>query len=134
MQSVIYDKPSDRVRAFIRDYAFQLYGIQDAEALGPLVEIAFDRSKADNVRVQAATQLAKYAEVPTRSIEYDNGRGGDDELVVEVIGEVAIGQDTNSEPVVSTPTPASLVELPNAGREEGGERVAPEGGQGLDGT
>lgn len=124
MELVQYDKPVDRVRAYIRDYAKQLYGIENAQALSPLVEIAFDPSgnRRDSDRIRAATELARYSEVPTRSIEYAGGNSGPDiEVVVlgasEIKEPVIEGQYT--ERLEAETAPAAPVELPDEGREEG---------------
>ena len=124
MELVQYDKPVDRARAFMVEYAKQLFGINNASALAPLVEIAFDQAKPDNSRIQAARELLKYTEVPTRSIEYDGGKTGPD-LEVTVLGTCAIEAPAiydatlNSERLASATTSGSLVELSDGGREEG---------------
>lgn len=120
MEVIQYDKPTDRVRAFIRDYAKQLYGIENASALMPLIEIAFDQSAANNERIPAARELLKYSEVPTRSVEYDNGKG-DNDLGVEILGVCEIKEpDQDSQQMVSPSAPGQLVELHDDGREKGG--------------
>lgn len=121
MEVVQYDKPTDRVRAFIRDYAKQLYGIEDASALMPLVEIAFDGNAGNNERISAARELLKYSEVPTRSIEYDNGQG-DNELGVEILGVCEIVEPENKDPqqLASSSSSDSSVELHDEGREASG--------------
>lgn len=134
MEIVIHDKPVDRVRAFIRDYARELYGIDNASALAPLVEIAFDVAARHPERIRAASELLKYSEVPTRSIEYESGKNGPD-LEVTVIGAIGIeapvyGTANHSQQVVPEGAPSALVELSHDGGEEGGERVAPSGGEG----
>lgn len=123
MEIVQYDKPVDRVRAFIRDYAQQLYGIDNACALAPLVEVAFAPSGANmNVtnqeRISAARELLKYSEVPTRSVEYQGGNSGPD-LSVEILGACHIVQNEDSQSVEPTHTPDSYLELSHDGREEG---------------
>lgn len=123
---VMYDKPVDRVRHFILSYAKQLYGIENASALMPLVEIAFAPTGVNNSeRIAAARELLKYSEVPTRSVEYQGGGIGPD-LEVTIIGTCAIREpvihgykDPDTEQVVSTKSSGALVELPHAGREEG---------------
>jgi hypothetical protein len=123
MEIVQYDKPVDRVRAFIRDYARELYGIENASALMPLVEVAFDPAARHPERIRAASELLKYSEVPTRSIEYDGGKTGPD-LEVTVIGAIEIeapeyGPTADTKQLVPPPTSDSPVELLDEGREEG---------------
>lgn len=137
MEVIQYDKPTDRVRAFIRAYAQELYGIpeQHAEALAPCVEIAFDPTARASDRIAAARELAKYSEVPTRSLEYESGKNGPD-LEVLVQGAIEIGP--NGKPITDTKRlapatpPSAPVELLDAGRDESSISVAPEGGEGLD--
>lgn len=119
MEVVQYDKPVDRVRAFIRDYAMQLYAIKDASALMPLVEIAFDPNASNNERISAARELLKYSEVPTRSIEYDSGKNGPD-LEVEILGVCEIVEpDTHPQQLEASAPSDSAVELHDEGRKEG---------------
>jgi hypothetical protein len=128
---VIYDKPVDRCRAFMVEYATHLYGIDvaHASALAPLVEIAFNAGERSSDRISAARELAKYTEVPTRSIEYDGGKSGPD-LEITVLGACEIRapdyveQDFNeiadTKQVATAPSSGSSLELHDAGREEGG--------------
>jgi hypothetical protein len=124
MEIIQYDKPVDRVRAFIRDYAQELYGITNASALMPLVEVAFDVNATNPERISASRELLKYSEVPTRAIEYTGDKTGPD-LEVTILGTCEIKEPTlgianpNTQSMVATATSDSPVELPDAGREEG---------------
>jgi hypothetical protein len=102
-----------------------LYGIKPeaAVALAPLVEIAFDSAERSPDRIRAASELAKYSEVPTRSIEYAGGNNGPD-LEVVVLGaigieEPAIVEGDYTEQVAAAPASGTPLELPYDGREEG---------------
>lgn len=124
LEAIIHDKPVDRVRAFIKDYAKHLYGIENASALMPLVEIAFNDQARDEHRIPAARELLKYSEVPTRSVEYQGGSVGPD-LEVTILGTCEIKEptlglkNTDTQSVAPTPTSSGALELHDERREEG---------------
>lgn len=128
---VIYDKPVDRCRAFVTEYANTLFGIKDSHvsALAPLVEIAYDQNSRASDRITAAREILKYTEVPTRSIEYDSGKNGPD-LEITVLGACEIkapeyieqdfNEITNTKQVAPTTTPDASVELHDERGQESG--------------
>ena len=100
-----------------------MFGIDNATALAPLVEIAFDPVYRAEHRISACRELLKYSEVPTRSIEY-GGTKEEQTVNVTILGTCeikrpALERRDDPERLAPTATSGSIVELHDERREEG---------------
>lgn len=136
MEVILAESPAERIRNFVVDYARELYGIDNACALQPLIEVAFSAmavraavpgvtAAAPREIIAASRELLRYTEQPMRAVEHEEQKTGPDfEIVIQ--GTCVIGVPGEFAPIEHTqqlvPPNASdsPVELHDERREEGG--------------
>lgn len=126
MEIVIEDSPVERARRLVEDYAHILYGVpkEQANALFPLVRIAFNTNSRDSDVIAASREIAKLTEIPTRAIEYNNGKSEQD-IGVTILGvceikEPVLVEHYDSQQLVPASSSGEAVELLDERGQEGG--------------
>ena len=126
MEVIIEETPVERARKLVEDYAHLLYGVEkkQANALFPLVRIAFSSNSRDSDVIAACREISKLTEIPTRAIQYDNGKGEQD-IGVTILGvceikEPVLVEHNDPQQLVPTSTSGETLELPDGRWEEGG--------------